>query len=72
MNTLHTFLFLLWVVTVVLVIIIGWKFTQDYAETADRRDYPLWKALFGTAARGLGTILLLAVIVGVPLDLMGL
>ncbi len=70
MNTLHVFLGLGWAVLALVALLGGAKLTLDYAQDADYQDIPLPKALGGTIARGVATILLVALIIGLPLDLM--
>jgi hypothetical protein len=70
-NTFQVFLVLLWIAVFLATLVGGWVITQRYAEDADSNDVPLPRALTGTAVRGLGTIVTLSLIVGVPLDLMG-
>lgn len=71
MNTLFVFLGILWAVAVLATVAFGFIFTRNYAFKADRRDFPLWKALGGTGLRILATIVLVSLLVGIPLDIAG-
>lgn len=71
MNTLHVFLGLGWAVLSIVALVGGGIVTVKFAQDADYDDVPLPKALGGTILRGLITLLLVALIIGLPLDLMG-
>lgn len=72
MNTIDVFLILIWLALILLTLIGSWIQTVDYALKADRKGYPLWQALGGTVGRGLIGIVLLSLLIGLPLDIMGL
>lgn len=71
MNTLHVFLALVWAAAVVGTLIIGGMAVVAYAREADRLDLPINTALTGAMVRVLAICVLLALIIGVPLDVVG-